>query len=78
MEYFSLRTHESMNTILSLFKPPQGFGINSITGVINTTIMLCHTNDNSSSLWEEFGCPISHITEALNNNSFPLNSWIYT
>ena len=76
VENFCLRAYKTMNTVLTFFIPPEWLRINSIGGVIDTTVLFSHTDDNSSSLCEEFGSPISHISETLNYNSFSFNSWL--
>lgn len=74
MIIFSLRAYESIDSILSLFVPPEWLWVNSIGNIINTTILLCYSDDCCSSLGEEFSSPISYITKALNDYFFSCDS----
>jgi len=78
MEIFSLRANESIDTIFALLEPPQRFRINSIGNIINATILFGNSYDNGTGLGEEFGGPVTNITEALDNNFLPCNTWFNT
>ena len=78
MEVLSLRAYKSIDSILSFFVPPEWLRVNSISNIINTTILLCYSDDCCSSLGEEFSSPISDITKALNYYFFACYSWFNT
>ena len=71
---FGLRAHKTIDSIFTLFVPPERFWIDAVSRVIDTSIMFCNPDDDGTSLSIKFSSPISDITEPLNDDSFSSHS----
>ena len=74
MEIFSLRANKPIDSILTLLEPPKGFRVNSISNVINATILFSNSNNNCTSLSKELRSPIADISETLDDDFLSCNS----